>query len=390
LPRSGVFTYPPIERVVYASAFTEAVAAEAERAEASRVFILASGTLRRETDAVERAERALGDRFAGLFDRFRPHVQRDDVIAATETARKAQTDLIVTIGGGTVTDGAKMVALCLANEITEMHQLDGLRTVTRPDGTKIQPEIEPPTVRVVSVPTTLSGGEFNVTAGSTDPVSRVKHSFRHPYLAPRAVILDPAITRHTPEWLWLSTGIRAVDHAVEDICSIDAQPYVDGTAAHALRLLGRALPHCKRNADDLDARLDCQIATWLSMAGVAAGVSKGACHGIGHMLGGTAGVPHGYTSCVMLPSVLRYNKPVNAERQALVSEALGHAGADAADVVEQLVAELGLPGRLRDVGIERDRLEEIAEASMHDRWILTNPRRITSPEQVMEILEMAW
>ena len=122
-------------------------------------------------------------------------------------------------------------------------------------------------------------------------------------------MLDPRASVHTPEWLFLSTGIRAVDHAVEDICSVNGQPISEGASYHALRLLGKGLPAVKADPADLDARLDCQIGAWMSMVGSQTGVSKGASHGIGHVLGGTAGVPHGYTSCVMLPHVLRFNAP---------------------------------------------------------------------------------
>lgn len=240
------------------------------------------------------------------------------------------------------------------------------------------------------MPTTLSAGEFNRTAGGTDPVRHVKQSYVHPMLVPQAIILDPALTLHTPEWLWLSTGIRAVDHAVEDICSIKAHPYVDGTAAHALTLLNRGLRRVKEKPDDLNARLDCQIGTWMSMIGAMAGVVKGASHGIGHMLGGTADVPHGYTSCIMLPHVLRYNKPVNAAQQAKVSAAFGRPSDDAAEAVSDLVQSLGLPQRLRDVGVKREQFREIAEHAMHDRYIPANPRKIDGPESVIEILEMAW
>ena len=97
------------------------------------------------------------------------------------------------------------------------------------------------------------------------------------------------------------------------------------------------------------------------MVGSQTGVSKGASHGIGHVLGGTAGVPHGYTSCIMLPHVLRFNHPVNAEKQARVSEALGRPGEPAADVVAGLIAGLGLPTRLRDVGVKPEQLDLIAE-----------------------------
>jgi len=128
----------------------------------------------------------------------------------------------------------------------------------------------------------------------------------------------------------------------------------------------------------------------MSMVGSQNNVQKGASHGIGHVLGGTAGVPHGYTSCVMLPHVLRYNATVNAERQQWVSEALGRPDQAAADVVAALVAELGLPGRLRDVGVKEDMLDRIAEGSMHDRWVHTNPRPIEGPATVRMLLDAAW
>ena len=119
-------------------------------------------------------------------------------------------------------------------------------------------------------------------------------------------------------------------------------------------------------------------------------MTKGASHGIGHVLGGTAHVPHGYTSCVMLPHVLRFNEPVNAERQAWVSEALGRPGEPAADAVAALIAGLGLPGRLRDVGVRQDQLDQIAEESMHDRWIHTNPRKIDGAATIRSLLDAAW
>jgi len=236
----------------------------------------------------------------------------------------------------------------------------------------------------------LSAGEFTASAGCTDTTRHVKESYRHPLMMPRSVILDPGITVHTPEWLFLSTGIRAVDHAVEDICSVNGQPIAEGASYHALRLLGRGLPAVKAESTNLAARLDCQIGAWMSMVGSQTGVSKGASHGIGHVLGGTADVPHGYTSCVMLPHVLRFNHLVNAEKQARVSEALGQPDEPAADVVAGRISALGLPTRLRDVGVSQEQLDVIAEESMHDRWIHTNPRKIDGPAVVRTLLDAAW
>lgn len=383
MSHSSAFTYFDIDRVISGRPFDEAIAEETERLRAKRVYLIVGGTLSRETDVVPRIEQALGVRLAGICNEMAAHSRLDEVVAAANAARAADADLILTVGGGSVTDGGKLVVLCLANGVTDM---ETLRKYKIPGDR----ETKAPVIRQIAVPTTLSGGEFNITAGGTDPVRHLKQSYRHALLVPRVIILDPAITVHTPEWLWLSTGIRAVDHAVEDICSSRPHPYVDGTAAHALRLLSHGLARTRETPGDLDARMDCLMGTWLSMIGSMAGVIRGASHGIGHMLGGTAGVPHGYTSCVMLPNVLRYNLPANEPQQAKVSAAFDRPGDAAAEVVGALISDLGLPRRLRDVGVKREQFAEIAANAMHDRYIPANPRPLMGPDDIVEILEMAW
>jgi maleylacetate reductase len=327
----GIHRYPPMDRVIYGVPLAEALADEVDRLGARAVYVMASGTLNRETDVIDSVRRVLGNRLAGVCAKIGSHTPRTDVVAATNEARSANADLILTVGGGSVTDAAKMVGLCLGNDVTSPEQLDRFRAVITADGKTERPPVKPPAVRSVDVPTTLSAGEFTPFAGCTDTARNVKESFGHALMMPQAVILDPAVTVHTPEWLFLSTGIRAVDHAVEDICSINPTPFSDGMSLQALRLLSTGLPAVKQNPNDLEARLNCQLGSWLSIMGTQNGVTKGASHGIGHVLGGTAHVPHGYTSCVMLPHVLRFNEPVNAERQKWVSEALGRPNEAAAD-----------------------------------------------------------
>jgi maleylacetate reductase len=387
---TGAYRFPAMESVIYGRPFTEAIKEEVERADAHAVFVLASGTLERETDLVAQLRAALGNRFAGLCAKIGSHTPRVDCVAAANAARAAGADLIVTLGGGSVTDAAKIAAMCLSNDISDAHQLDDFRARVDADGKITRPHIEAPKIRTLTIPTTLSAGEYTASAGCTDTARNVKESFGHPMMMAKSVVLDPRATMHTPEWLFLSTGIRAVDHAVEDICSPECQPMSEGASAHALRLLSQGLRGAKADPSDLDARLDCQLGAWMSMIGSQTGVPKGASHGIGHVLGGTAHVPHGYTSCVMLPHVLRFNLPVNPDRQARVSEALGDKDAPAADLVAGLIADLGLPSRLRDVGVMQDQLDLIAELSMHDRWIHTNPRKIDGPAVVREILDAAW
>ena len=289
-----------------------------------------------------------------------------------------------------MTDAGKMLTLCMSNGIESAQDLDQLATKVHADGRTERPAFKAPTVPCSVISTTLSAGEFSALAGCTDTVRGMKENFLHPKASPRSVILDPALTLHTPEWLWLSTGIRALDHAVEDLCSINTQPISEATSFQALRLLGRGLRAVKKDPSDLEARLDCQLGAWMSIIGSSAGVQKGASHGIGHVLGGTAGVPHGYTSCVMLPHVLRFNQSINGSQQKLVSEALGEPHKPACDVVSELVAQLGLPSTLREVGVKAEMLDLIAQNSMHDRLIHSNPRKIHGPEDVRSILEAAW
>lgn len=385
----GDFTYIKADKVIYGRPAAETLLAEAERIGAERVFLLVSGTLARETDEVDKVTAALGPRFAGLADHMPAHTPRGAVLAASAKARAAGADLIVSFGGGSATDGAKLMQICLAHDITEHDQFDAFRITVRSDGTANRPDYAGPTVRQIAIPTTLSAGEFNPLAGCTDERRKMKETYNHPLLVPRSIILDPAPTVHTPMWLWLSSGVRAVDHAVETLCSLGSNPYCDGTAMQALRLLSAGLPRVKADGGDLEARLMCQLGAWLSMTIVQGDVPLGASHGIGHVLGGSCDVPHGHTSCVMLPAVLRWNAPANAERQKLVSEAFGRAGAPAGDVLDEFIAGLGQPRTLADVGVAADRYELVAKNSMHDRCIHTNPRPIPGPEQVMEILRLA-
>jgi maleylacetate reductase len=373
-----------MDEVVFGSPAAAAVAGQMDRLRASRAFLMISGTLDRNTDEIAKIRERLGPRCVATFAAMPPHTPREAVIAATELARRANADLIVTVGGGSITDGAKAVQLCLANDVSTVEDIDRIRAKNG-----VAPDMNAPSVRQISVPTTIAGGEFSAIAGVTNTHTSAKEMLRHELVMPRAVILDPAVTVHTPEWLWLSTGIRAVDHCVEGLCSREAHPYADAQALKGLSMLAQALPRVKDDPRDLDARMDCQIGTWLSMGPLSAGVPMGASHGIGYVLGAAFGVPHGYTSCVMLPSVMRWNKQDNAERQAQVAMAMGQPGKDAADVLDDFIRKLGMPRRLQDVRIEPEHFDRIAEQAMATPWVPRNPRRIDTPAQVREILLLA-
>jgi maleylacetate reductase len=373
-----------MDEVVFGRPASEVIVEQMDRLGTARAFLMVSGTLNRETSVIENIRQALGPRCVGTFDAMPPHTPRAAVIAAANQARSAGADLIVTIGGGSITDGAKAVQLCLANDVSTVEDIDRIRA-----SAGVSPPMNAPVVRQISAPTTIAGGEFTSIAGVTNETTKVKEMLRHPLVIPRVTILDPELGTHTPEWLWLSTGIRAVDHCVEGLCSREAHPYADAQAVMGLSLLARALPRVKADGSDLSARMDCQIGTWLSTGPLASGVPMGASHGIGYVLGAEFGVPHGHTSCVMLPFVMRWNKPVNAARQALVSAAMGHSGEDAGDVLDDFIRDLGMPRSLREVKVGPEHFDRISQAAMATPWVPRNPRKIEGPAQVREILELA-
>ncbi len=386
---SGTFQNVQIDRIVYGRPAALVLAEEATRLGATRVFLMVSRTLDRETEWVNEMRAALGNRYAGSFDGMPSHTPREAVLTAAAQAREAKADLIVTFGGGSTTDAGKMVRLALRHGMTEVPDFDRFAVQVMPDGRRVAPAFDGPNVPQIAIPTTLSAGDFNASAGCTDTRTMLKQLYSQPAMIPRVVVLDPAMTVRTPQWLWLSTGIRALDHAVESVCAVNADVRSTSESLGAIKLLTRALPRTLADPSDLDARLEAQLAMWMSMEHHRYGVSKGASHGIGHVLGGTCDVPHGYTSCVMLPYVMRYNLPSNADKQALVAEAMGHPERPAADVLHAFIAGLGMPRTLAAVGVTPDKFETVAKAALLDHYLHTNPRPIGGAEDIMEILRAA-
>ena len=160
-------------------------------------------------------------------------------------------------------------------------------------------------------------------------------------------------------------------------------------ARQAMELLAQALPAVRADPADLDARARCQWAMWLSILPQGSGVPVGASHGIGYILGAAWGVPHGITSCVMLPAVLQWNEPLDRGRQAAVARALGGT-ASASAAMRAFVRALGLPARLRELGIGREVLPAIAARYDGSGPIATNPRPVAGPAHVLAMLELAF
>jgi maleylacetate reductase len=386
----GEFSFTTTERVVYGRPSAEVVAKEAERRGAHRVFLIVSDHLRRQTQEITQIERALDTRHAGTHSGVPPHVPRSAALEAANQVRASEADLLIAVGGGSVIDLTKLVPLILANDVRTVEDFERIRMRVRPGGGFAFPTLTPPALRIINVGTTLSGADFSAMAGAMEEGTGEKHPYAHPLCAAVTIVLDPAITRHTPEWLWLSTGVRAIDHCAESLASLRSNAVSDSDAAAGLRLLLSGLREVRRDPNDLAARLKCQMGAWKSVAPANAGVPVGLSHAIGHVLGGTCNVPHGYTSCVMLPQVMAWNSSINSDRQALISTCFDEPNVAAAELLDQFIRELGLPRTLREVGVTKADLPVIAERTLDDLFGRTNPRPVQSVDDVLAVLYAAF
>jgi maleylacetate reductase len=383
------WSLPSLEQTVaFGVPIADALPEAARRLSARRLAVVTTNSLAGPGGLAEVVRNILGPKFHSVVSGIHSHTPRADVVRVIKALEGA--DGVVTIGGGSVCDSAKAARLCLANRITDAVGMDRLRPYDKTKKNSEPDNTISPSLPFIAVATTLSAAEFTSGAGVTDERGPRKQVFVYPRLAPDIVILDPEVTAHTPPRLWFSTGIRALDHALETWCSTNPTPLSDAHSSYAARLLITSLPKVFESPNDIGARLDCMKGAWLSILGPASGVKAGASHGMGHALGGTAGMPHGETSCVMLPHVLRYNAPVNGDRQAVIAAAVGSPTTPLADIVAALISRLALPTRLRDAGVQEKVMAAVAEAALHDPLLASNPRPIKSLSDVMLLLQQAW
>lgn len=324
--KSGTHIFLPTTRVHFGADALEKLSEEARSCD--RAFVVTGRSLNEKTGLIRRVEALLGGRHAGTFAGIGQHTPGGTVEKAAMQAEMAGADLLISVGGGSVIDGTKAVA----------------RQLGYPEQ--------------VAVPTTLSGAEWAHRVGVTDEGMGRKQGFADPRTVPPVVILDPEATVHTPETLWLSTGIRALDHAVEGYLYGADHPVTDVTGLEGARRLMKNLPLSKREPDDLETRLELQLASWLAYFGPM-NTPMGLSHELGRRIGASYEVPHGITSCIILaPSLQVLKDHIAEERWSGLSEALG---GDPPERVSSLVADLGLPNSLREVGVPEDDLPTIAE-----------------------------
>jgi maleylacetate reductase len=373
------------EKIIVDEPVGTALARDMERRGVERACLLISASLNRDRVVMRELTHALGSRLTCIHATIPQHSPLPAVLEAAAQARRAHADALISIGGGSVIDATKVVQKCLSDDLFDETALLAWRNA-RERGDSSSKKFVPH----LCVPTTLSGAEFTCFAGIRNPVSGLKDAFFAAQLLPRTLIFDAALSRRTPETLWLSSGVRALDHAIEGICSLGANPFADTLALAGIARLVDNLTRTKAAPADLSARRESQVGSWFAAAPLMSAVSMGASHAIGHALGSLLDVPHGITSCVVLPAVMQFNHEAIPGRFQCLAAALGGAcGAEAPELLRRFLQRLGLPTTLSQIGVGRDSFRQIARGALQETWIKTNPRPIRGEDDVMEILAAA-
>ena len=369
---TGEFNLSRLERVIYGPGKIAALKDEMERRGLKRAVVVTTDVVAK-LPILQQVTGALGAHCASVFSGIIQHVPRGTVNDLQKEIERVNADCLVSFGGGSPIDSAKVAIYGLLETRELIH---------------------------IAVPTTLSAAEYTHAGGVTDESTRVKSGVYDTRVLPRTVIADPALTISTPDWLWVSTGIRALDHAIECAYAIRHQPISDALAAKSIALFSEHLhPSITTKGDEqLEHRGHCQFASWYSIFG-AMNTRFGLSHLLGHQIGPHWDVPHGVTSCITLPNAMRFMAEIAAERFGPVAEGYGipfdraipkPAALKCADRTEEFIAQFDVPKRLRDAGVPHGEIGSIVGPITHELAHMGVVDRPMTEQEVQALLEACY
>ncbi len=324
--------------------------------------------------AYKKVTKQIGKYLVGEFNGVLAHVPESCVKKGLQCARLLKIDTVISIGGGSAIDCAKAISLKLSKNKTLLH---------------------------IAIPTTLSAAECTNITGITIKKTGIKRLYSSSNMAPRCIIYDPLMTDETPNELWLSTALRTLDHAIERSYSLVSTPLNDALCLHATRLIFEWLPKHINHLKDSKSRLMLMHAAFLSMSG-----PSGTClsHAIGHQLGPRYINSQFDSTAVTQPVIMAYNRKFCAMKQKNLAIAMGlnvhnksniEAAKQAEYAVQKLIKSIEkigitIPHRIRDTGIIKNQLPEIATAIWASPRLKNNPRPIKSKQEIIKLLNKMW
>ncbi|KAI0779924.1 iron-containing alcohol dehydrogenase [Fomes fomentarius] len=340
---------------------------------AKKALVVTGRSLFHKTDVVKTVENVLKERnaYGATFYEIGEHAPVAGIKAGVRKFKEVEADVIVSVGGGSPVDASKAILYFL------------------------QGESGGPYLHQIAIPTTLSAAEYTIGAGYTSEDGH-KVAVSSPELAPAGIILDAELTLATPERLWLSTGLRALDHAVENLYRPLVPPPIKHLCYAALADLFTYLPKSKADPQDVAVRQKLQIASWMSLwpLKLEKYSALGLSHSLGHKLGARYGIPHGITSCLTLAPVVAFQaEHASQEDKEWLAAALLHlrkpsTGTLEGDIlsvslsIQQLVDNLGLRSTLSQYKVPRADIPQIAELAAGSKDDLVYPKTVAILESL--------
>ncbi|MBI3185328.1 MAG: aldehyde dehydrogenase family protein [Myxococcales bacterium] len=377
--RSASYEYEPTTRIISGPGSINRLHSELAQLGHQRVLVVtdrgvvAAGILKR-------VQQVLGTRVAAVFSEVPQDGGLEVIDAAAALGRTHRADAVLSLGGGSVIDTAKGTAVALTEGVRAI-QIIGFQQLTRRQTAH------------VAIPTTAgTGSEVTNVAVVKNNRLKVKSYIVDRFIVPDLAILDPLLTTGLPARMTAATGMDALTHAIEAYTSKVANPMSDAQALHAIRLIATHLERAVSDGNNLEARTGMQSAA--TLAGWAIGSANvGLVHAMSHAVGARHGVPHGIGNGILLPHVIRFNAISSqaAPRLREVAQALGldvtakepvPAAHAAADRVAALLAAIGHPTRLSELGVPKEDLAACSEVAFVDPASITNARRVAAPSEI--------
>ncbi|MGZ3611083.1 MAG: iron-containing alcohol dehydrogenase family protein [Ktedonobacteraceae bacterium] len=355
-----------------------------------RLMLCTTGSLRR-SGQIKLIEKSLGSRLVAIYEHVQPHVPDFQVTEALELASENEVDALIGMGGGSPIGMAKALSVALEERRTGR------------SAKSIYPT-DQPLVPVIAIPTTYAGSEMTPTFGvthHTDGDAR-KVTLTDSKITPKLVLYDPLLTLNLPPEVTASTGINALAHCIEALYSITRNPLSTSESLSGIHAIYTALPLCYLDGNDLESRTEMLVGAFLAGSALSH-VSMALHHGLCHILGGTAGVQHGFANSIILPHAMRFNIDATAPQLAQAAEAMGvernttsaflsdeTVAEEAVERIYTLIGQMHLPQHLRSVGVKKTDIPKLARLALQSRAVQNNPKQITDVSQIEAIFQAAW
>ncbi|MBI3917094.1 MAG: iron-containing alcohol dehydrogenase [Betaproteobacteria bacterium] len=381
----------PAHRLVFGWGCRAALKDELKRLDVRRPMLVCSPRAARSSELLSLV-RSLGLTDESVFSKVGLHAPLDSAFEGSRRARALEADCLVSFGGGSASDTMKGIALACAED----GRLLDFTLERLPDGTVKNPLSTRPKLPSIAIPTTVSGADITPAFALTEETGK-KILFRDASVAPRVLVYDPELMASVPARSMSESGMNALAHTIEALYSKARNPVSGIHAREAVPLLYRGLHAIATGSaqrDDYTA-----LALGAYYAGVAiTNARTGLHHSICHKLGPAVGLTHGLTNSIVLPHVLQFNLPAAREELAAMAELIQDAGVgvtartpeEAIAAVQGLSKRAGLPIRLRDANVSREKLPGLAQVILNEPGLAFNPRPVESAAQIQALLESAW